>query len=164
MSTVFCTAAATAFPNLASVTLVGHSAGAQSLQRYAGANKLSMPVKYILANAGTYMYLTDERISKNALSKLNSTCPPAQGTATCSLTVRDFSQPWDGSETQSTLKLDLRSSLPFMIGCQAAIAQPRIELLGGSWPGMEWHDRVFLRVLCVMQHHLAQGMTRISMG
>jgi hypothetical protein len=98
MSTVFYTAAATAFPNLASVTLVGHSAGAQSLQRYAGANKLSMPVKYILANAGTYMYLTDERISRSALSKLNSTCPPAQGTATCSLTAGDFSQPWDGSE------------------------------------------------------------------
>ena len=115
---MFCTAAATAFPNLASVTLVGHSAGAQSLQRYAGANKLSMPVKYILANAGTYMYLTDERVGMSALSKLNSTCPPAQGTATCSLTAGDFSQPWDGSEIRSTLKPNLHSSLPFMIGCQ----------------------------------------------
>lgn len=76
--------------DLATVTLVGHSAGAQSLQRYAGDNNLTMPVTYIMANPGTYLYRTDQRVSVSALSNLNSTCPPAMGTAACSLTAADL--------------------------------------------------------------------------
>ena len=85
-------------PNLGTVTFVGHSAGSQSLQRYAGANKLSIPAKYILANAGTYMYLTDQRVSARVLPSLNKTCPSPPGTVMCSLTAADFSQPWNGGE------------------------------------------------------------------
>ena len=33
------------------------------LQRYAGANRLTVPVNYIIANAGTYMYLSDQPTS-----------------------------------------------------------------------------------------------------
>ncbi|CAK0785105.1 hypothetical protein CVIRNUC_008311 [Coccomyxa viridis] len=89
--------AQSAFPRLASVTMVGHSAGAQSLQRYAGANRLTIPVNYIIANAGTYMYLSNQRVSTQALSALNTTCPQAQHSAACNLTGADFTQPWDGA-------------------------------------------------------------------
>ena len=68
------------------------------LQRYAGANRLTIPVDYIIANAGTYMYLSDQRVSTQALSALNTTCPLAQHSAACNLTDADFTQPWDGGE------------------------------------------------------------------
>ena len=66
------------------------------LQRYAGANRLTIPVNYIIANAGTYMYLSGQRVSTQALSALNTTCPQAQHSAACNLTGADFTQPWDG--------------------------------------------------------------------
>ena len=66
------------------------------LQRYAGANRLTIPVNYIIANAGTYMYLSDQGVSTQALSALNTTCPQAQHSAACNLTGADFTQPWDG--------------------------------------------------------------------
>ena len=69
------------------------------LQRYAGANRLTIPVNYIIANAGTYMYLSNQRVSTQALSALNTTCPQAQHSAACNLTGADFTQPWDGGET-----------------------------------------------------------------
>ena len=65
------------------------------LQRYAGANQLAIPVSYIIANAGTYMYLTDQRVSTQVLPTLNTTCPPVQRSAACNLTSADFTQPWD---------------------------------------------------------------------
>ena len=66
------------------------------LQRYAGANQLTLPVNYIIASAGTYMYLSDQRVSTQALSMLNTTCTQAQHSAACNLTGPDFTQPWDG--------------------------------------------------------------------
>ena len=99
-------------PNLRTVTFVGHSAGSQSLQRYAGANKLSIPAKYILANAGTYMYLTNQRVSTAVLPSLNKTCPSPQETAVCSLSAADFSQPWNGGESSEGLSNHYMSKDP----------------------------------------------------
>ena len=79
------------------------------LQRYAGANQLTVPVNYIIANAGTYMYLSDQRVSTQALSALNITCPHAHHSAACALTGADFTQPWDGGET---LHCDLLANFP----------------------------------------------------
>jgi pimeloyl-ACP methyl ester carboxylesterase len=49
------------FPSLVEVVLAGHSAGGQFVQRYLGANrvdgKLPVPVRYIVANPSSYMYL-----------------------------------------------------------------------------------------------------------
>ncbi len=75
------------------------------MQRYLGANTLSSTVRYILANSGTYLYFSDERLSKQSLQTVNSTCPLGPGTAACALTLADFSQPWDGGKSPGMLSL-----------------------------------------------------------
>ncbi len=49
------------FPALKEVVLAGHSAGGQFVQRYLGSNrvdgKLPVPVRYVVANPSSYMYL-----------------------------------------------------------------------------------------------------------
>jgi pimeloyl-ACP methyl ester carboxylesterase len=55
------------FPNLAKITITGHSDGGQFTQRYAAGNQLVTPgvaVKYVIANAGSYMYLDNRRLVK----------------------------------------------------------------------------------------------------
>ncbi|MEE4379217.1 MAG: hypothetical protein V2J55_17140 [Candidatus Competibacteraceae bacterium] len=55
------------FPNIKVVTVVGHSAGGQVVQRYAAINvkeddlRDDLKVKYVVANPSTYMYLWDDR-------------------------------------------------------------------------------------------------------
>ena len=53
-------------------------------------------VKYIIANPGTYMYLTNQRLSISSRLKANTTCPSADNSTVCGLTAADFSRPWDG--------------------------------------------------------------------
>jgi hypothetical protein len=53
-------------PNLEQIVIAGHSAGAQFLQKHAAARRLDTSgwkaqLHYVLANPGTYMYLTSER-------------------------------------------------------------------------------------------------------
>ena len=53
-------------PNLEQIVIAGHSAGAQFLQKHAAARRLDTSawkaqLSYVIANPGTYMYLTDER-------------------------------------------------------------------------------------------------------
>ena len=53
-------------PNLEQIVIAGHSAGAQFLQKHAAARRLDTSgwkaqLNYVIANPGTYMYLTDER-------------------------------------------------------------------------------------------------------
>ncbi|MCB1985814.1 MAG: hypothetical protein H6936_16535 [Burkholderiales bacterium] len=55
------------FPNIKMVTVVGHSAGGQFVQRYAAINvkeqtlRADLKVKYVVANPSTYMYLSTDR-------------------------------------------------------------------------------------------------------
>jgi len=51
------------FPNLEKIIITGHSAGGQFTQRYAGKKEInsSVPLKFIIANPGTYMYLDSYR-------------------------------------------------------------------------------------------------------
>jgi hypothetical protein len=56
------------FPNLAKITIVGHSDGAQFTQRYAAGNQTDplagVAIKYVVANPGSYMYLDGTRLPK----------------------------------------------------------------------------------------------------
>lgn len=49
------------FPALKEIVLAGHSAGGQFVQRYAATNrvdgKLSVPLRYVVANPSSYLYL-----------------------------------------------------------------------------------------------------------
>ena len=77
----------TRFPQLARVTLAGHSAGAQLVHRYAVFNSLDeklraagLAVRYVVANPSSYLYLTDERplgsgfapYNRNACARYNT--------------------------------------------------------------------------------------------
>lgn len=56
------------FPNMSLITLAGFSAGAQFLNRYSWATSLQYPqklVQFIISDAGTYLYLSDERPDKS---------------------------------------------------------------------------------------------------
>jgi len=60
------------FPNLTSVTLAGHSAGAQLVQRYAVLNKVdetvrarSLDLRYVVANPSSFLYFTAQRPFEN---------------------------------------------------------------------------------------------------
>ena len=52
-----------AFPELGRIVFIGHGGGAQMLARYAAVTKLrsSRTVSFIIANSGTYLYLTTTR-------------------------------------------------------------------------------------------------------
>jgi len=53
------------FPALKEIVLAGHSAGGQFVQRYAATNRvdghLSVPLRYVVANPSTYLYLESWR-------------------------------------------------------------------------------------------------------
>lgn len=57
------------FPALRSIVVTGHSAGGQFVQRYAAGNRidhdLGLPVRYVVANPSSYMYLDARRPTKN---------------------------------------------------------------------------------------------------
>jgi hypothetical protein len=61
----------TNFPNLKEIVLTGHSAGGQLVQRYAAGTSLDEKYKdvkfrYVVANPGSYLYLTNKRPFKVA--------------------------------------------------------------------------------------------------
>jgi len=51
------------FPNLTKITIVGHSAGGQFVQRYAAGGEVpeGTPVRYVTANPSSYLYFSPER-------------------------------------------------------------------------------------------------------
>ncbi len=65
------------FPNLATVVLAGHSAGAQLVQRYAVvgrepvalANTSGIHFRFVIANASSYVYFSDQRPAPGRLCK-----------------------------------------------------------------------------------------------
>jgi hypothetical protein len=58
------------FPNLKTIVLTGHSAGGQFTHRYAAASRAEkqsrVPIRYVVANPSTYLYLDDARLRPNA--------------------------------------------------------------------------------------------------
>ncbi|KAI9206830.1 uncharacterized protein BJ171DRAFT_566217 [Polychytrium aggregatum] len=84
------------FPNLRTLAFVGHSAGAQVLQRYAGATTigtsagLGISVRYIVSSPGTYMYLDTIRPKTTLVSQRPSICPSASN---CKIQQADYSSP-----------------------------------------------------------------------
>lgn len=70
------------YPALSTVVLIGHSAGAQLLQRYAVAGRendalmrAGIAVRYVVANPSSYLYFDDERPDGQVLA--GGTCPSA---------------------------------------------------------------------------------------
>jgi pimeloyl-ACP methyl ester carboxylesterase len=66
------------FPRLHEIVVAGHSAGGQFVQRYAGINrveaKLRVPVRYVVANPSSYLYLNDLRIRSTASCAAKGGC------------------------------------------------------------------------------------------
>ncbi|VWB11799.1 hypothetical protein BAR24066_00385 [Burkholderia arboris] len=70
------------YPSLTTVVVIGHSAGAQLLQRYAVAGRegdalahTGIAVRYVVANPSSYLYFDDERPNADAIA--GGTCPRA---------------------------------------------------------------------------------------
>ncbi len=70
------------YPSLSTVVVIGHSAGAQLLQRYAVAGRegdalarTGVAVRYVVANPSSYLYFDDERPNADALA--GGACPRA---------------------------------------------------------------------------------------
>src|SRR5690606_19937597 len=66
------------FPNLTKITVVGHSAGGQFVQRYAAGGSaegaVSVPLRYVVANPSSYMYLNGYRINASGQWATPSGC------------------------------------------------------------------------------------------
>jgi pimeloyl-ACP methyl ester carboxylesterase len=66
------------FPKLTKITIVGHSAGGQFVQRYAAANAVDgstrVPVRYVAANPSSYMYLNGYRASASGQWTIPTGC------------------------------------------------------------------------------------------
>ncbi|VVE68923.1 hypothetical protein PAN31117_03152 [Pandoraea anapnoica] len=70
------------YPSLSTVVVMGHSAGAQLLQRYAVTGRESdslarvgIALRYVVANPSSYLYFDDERPNGQAIA--NGSCPRA---------------------------------------------------------------------------------------
>ncbi|RUS31901.1 hypothetical protein BC938DRAFT_476805 [Jimgerdemannia flammicorona] len=93
-------AGAMRFPHLTEIIVVGHSAGGQTVQRYGASTTkgitevLRVPVKYVVVNPGTYMYLDDKRLSHSAHHQLKYRCPALSGSSLCNFTASDFVGPY----------------------------------------------------------------------
>jgi pimeloyl-ACP methyl ester carboxylesterase len=75
------------FPNLRVIVVTGHSAGGQFVSRYAAASRaekeIGVPVKYVVANPSSYLYLDATRLAPGA------TCAEKGG---CTGEFRAFSE------------------------------------------------------------------------
>lgn len=58
-------------PSLEEVVVAGHSAGGQLVQRYAAATRISGPVRFVVANPSSYLYLDDRRWQDSELRDLD---------------------------------------------------------------------------------------------
>lgn len=69
------------FPNLKEVVVAGHSGGGQFSQRYAAMNRMEprmqVPVRYVVANPSSYLYLSDLRLRSEASCGVDGKCTGA---------------------------------------------------------------------------------------
>ncbi len=69
------------FPNLKEIVVAGHSAGGQYVQRYAAVNrmepKMRVPVRYVVANPSSYVYLNELRLRQGAACSEKGECTGA---------------------------------------------------------------------------------------
>ncbi len=70
------------YPSLSTIVIMGHSAGAQYVQRYAVVGhkneklaQTGVTVRYVVANPSSYLYFTDDRPESKAIA--NGACPRA---------------------------------------------------------------------------------------
>ena len=83
------------FPSLKLITLSGFSAGAQFLNRYSWATSLnSEKLRFIISDAGTYMYLNDLRPEES--------CRPLSNSAVAAQTCDSFVKPASNSDCASS--------------------------------------------------------------
>jgi hypothetical protein len=79
------------FPNLRIIVLAGHSGGGQFTNRYAAASLFEadparhrgVPVRYIVANPSTHLYLTAERVMPDSRTRDEFAVPGADVAAAC---------------------------------------------------------------------------------
>jgi hypothetical protein len=66
------------FPDLKEIVVAGHSAGGQYVQRYAALNKFEpgsrVPVRYVVANPSSYLYMNDQRLRVGATCSERGEC------------------------------------------------------------------------------------------
>jgi hypothetical protein len=66
------------FPNLRTIVLAGHSGGGQFMQRYAAVNqmeqKAGIPIRYVSANASSYVYLSEVRLRPESVCTADGKC------------------------------------------------------------------------------------------
>ncbi len=81
------------FPALTRITLAGHSAGAQLVQRYAALTRveeaLRVPLAFLVSSPSSYLYLDDRRLTKDAR---------CTGPTDCALTAASFEAPFKGAK------------------------------------------------------------------
>ncbi|MEO7330774.1 MAG: alpha/beta fold hydrolase [Minicystis sp.] len=81
------------FPGLTHVTLAGHSAGAQLVQRYAAVTRIEetqrVPITFLVSSPSSYLYLDDRRLKKDA----RCTSP-----TDCALDKASFEAPFHGAK------------------------------------------------------------------
>lgn len=69
------------FPGLKEIVVAGHSAGGQYVQRYAALNRFEagsrVPVRYVVANPSSYMYMNDQRLRVGATCSERGECTGA---------------------------------------------------------------------------------------
>ncbi len=70
------------FPRVATVVVTGHSAGGQVTHRYAAGSRVeddpatTVPIRYVVANPSTYLYLRPERASADTFAIPNTVACP----------------------------------------------------------------------------------------
>ncbi len=77
---VRCLARKEIFPNLRTIVVAGHSAGGQFVIRYEMSNQvhdsISIPISYVVSNAGAYTYVDDMRPTSTAMPKTVAAAAP----------------------------------------------------------------------------------------
>ncbi|MEZ5353227.1 MAG: hypothetical protein R2762_11370 [Bryobacteraceae bacterium] len=99
--------------------MAGHSAGGQFVQRYAGINraepKSRVPVRYVVANPSSYVYLNSLRIPSSSSCSVEGGC------------TRPFAAYWDAENCASFNRykygLDGLSGYAALVGAEAVTAQ-----------------------------------------
>jgi pimeloyl-ACP methyl ester carboxylesterase len=79
------------FPNLKAIVITGHSAGGQVTNRYAASARaektIGLPVKYVVSNPSSYLYLDNRRMAAGAACTSDGKCTgefvPFAGTEQC---------------------------------------------------------------------------------